>query len=224
MKVLLFGATGMTGQGVLQACLQADDVSEVLAVVRRASGRKHPKLRELIHADMGQLAPIEDQLQGFDACFFCIGITSTRVGEAAYTRVTHDITLAVASTLARVNPASLFVYLSGARTDSSEQSRMMQERVRGRAENALRKLPFRRIVILRPEMIVPVAGDRPSTPALRLFYAMMKPLLLGLRVIAPHHIATTRQIGAAMLQVARAAHPKQILGGADLHALTRAQK
>lgn len=224
MKVLLFGATGMTGQGVLQVCLQAADVSDVLAVVRAPTGIKHAKLRELVHADMLDLSAIEEQLRGFDACLFCIGLTTTRVSEAGYTRVTHDITLACASTLARVDPDAVFVYLSGARTDSTENSRMFQERVRGRAENALLKLPFRRIVILRPEMIVPVRGDRPKTPPLRLFYGMMKPLLLALRLIAPHHILTTRDIGMAMLEAARHGGTHRIMKGTEILALARATR
>lgn len=211
----------MAGQGVLHACLQAADVTDVLAVVRKPTGIKHAKLREVVHAEMLNLAAIEDQLAGFDACFFCIGLTTTRVAEAAYTRVTYDITVAVAETLARINPESLFVYLSGSRTDTTEQSRMMQERVRGRTENALAKVGLRRLVILRPEMIVPVEGDRPKTPALRLFYGMMKPLLMALRMIAPHHIATTRQIGQAMLAVARKPPARPALDGAAIRALTR---
>ena len=221
MKILLFGATGMVGQGVLQECLRAGDVREVLAVVRKPAGVQHPKLRELVHADMLDIEAIAPQLAGFDACLFCIGLTTTRISEAGYTKVTHDITLAVASTLARLNPHSTFVYLSGARTDSSESSPMMQARVRGRAENALRKLPFDRVLILRPEMIVPVQGDKPRTPPLRLFYGMMKPLLLLLRLIAPRHITTTREIGRAMLALVRGGRASAILDGAEIGALAR---
>lgn len=220
MKVLIFGATGMVGQGVLRACLEAPDVEQVLVVGRKATGQQHPKLRELVQAELLAVAAIGAQLAGFDACFFCVGLTTTRVGEREYTRVTHDITLAVASVLAEVSPDMSFVYLSG--PQAREGSTMMQPRVRARTEEGLRCLPFHRpVVIMRPEMIVPVNGDRPRTPALRLFYALMKPVLSGLRLIAPHHILTTRQIGRAMLAVARKAPASAVLGGAAILALAR---
>lgn len=223
MKVLIFGATGMVGQGVLRACLDAADVEQVVTVGRRATGRQHPKLREVVQAELLGIAAIGAQLAGFDACLFCLGLTTTRASEREYTRVTHDITLACATLLAETSPDLTLVYLSGARTEAA--SKAMQPRVRALTEAALRRLPFRRpVIILRPEMIVPVDGARPRTPALRLFYAMMKPVLSALALIAPHHFLTTRQIGQAMLALVREPPAKPVLDGAAILAVARERK
>ena len=165
MNVLLFGATGMVGQGALRECLLADDVARVQTIGRTATGQQHPKLRELIHRDLFDYSAIEADLMNFDACFFCIGVTSSGMSEDEYTRFTHDLTVAAAQTLARLNPQMTFVYISGAGADSSETSKTMWARVRGRTENALQGLSFKAVYVFRPGIIQPLHGIRSKTDA-----------------------------------------------------------
>ena len=220
MNVLIFGATGMVGQGVLRECLAAPDVALVLTVGRTPTGQRHPKLRELVHAEMGDYRNVEAQLAPFDACFFCIGVTSSGMDEATYTHITHDLTLALAGTLVRHNAQMVFVYVSGAGADTSEKSRVMWARVRGKTENALLRLPFRGVYIFRPGMIEPV-GVKSKTAAYRWFYALTKPLLPLLRSLLPDQILSTPQIGQAMLAVVRHGAAKRVLESPDLHALSQ---
>ncbi len=219
MKILIFGATGMVGQGVLRECLKAADVELVRTVGRAPTGQQHAKLRELVHAEMWHYEGVEAELSGFDACFFCIGVTSSGMGEKAYTHLTYDLTLAVAETLSRLNPGMAFVYVSGAGADSKETSRITWERVRGKTENALLKLPFRSVAVFRPGMIQPLDGIKSKTAAYRIFYALAKPLLPLLRAALPAHILTTRQVGQAMLAVARGSARRGVLESADIGAL-----
>jgi len=221
MKVLLFGATGMVGQGVLRECLLADDVTEVVALGRTPTGQQHPKLHDLVHADLFDCHAVEAQLSGFDAGFFCIGVTSSGMAEAEYARLTHDLTLAVAQTLARLNPSMCFVYVSGAGADSSETSTTMWKRVRGRLENALQRLPFKAVYVFRPGIIQPLDGIRSKTVAYRWFYALSRPLLPLLRVLMPTVVLSTEVVGRAMLAVARYGAPKPVLEAADISALGR---
>ncbi|MBC7686195.1 MAG: epimerase [Bdellovibrionales bacterium] len=219
MKVLIFGATGMVGQGVLRECLQAPDVELVRTVGRTPTGQQHPKLHELVHPEMWHYDAIEEQLSGFDACFFCIGVTSAGMGEKSYTHLTYDMTLAVAGKLAPLNPSMVFVYVSGAGADSSGTSSVMWERVRGTTENALLKLPFRGVYIFRPGMIQPLDGIKSKTSAYRLFYSLTKPLLPLLRAALPRHVLSTRQVGQAMLEAVRMGAPRRVLESADIAAL-----
>lgn len=221
MKVLLLGATGMVGQGVLRECLLADDVTEVVTLGRTPTGQQDPKLRELVHADLFDCRAIEAQLSGFDAGFFCIGVTSSGMAETEYTRLTHDLTLAVAQTLARLNPSMCFVYVSGAGADSSETSTTMWKRVRGRLENALQRLPFKAVYIFRPGIIQPLHGIRSKTDAYRWFYTLSRPLLPLLRALMPGTVLSTEIVGRAMLAVARHGAPKPVLEAADISALGR---
>ncbi len=221
MKVLIFGGTGMVGQAALRECLQASDVELVQTVGRAATGQRHPKLRELVHADMFDYADIEAELSDYDACFFCIGITSAGMKEPAYTRFTYDMTLAVASTLARLNPRMVFVYVSGAGADTAEKSRVMWERVRGRTENAVLRQPFRGAYIFRPGMIQPLDGIKSKTASYRIFYSLTKPLLPLLRAALPRHILSTREVGQAMLAVVRNGAPRRVLESADIAQLGR---
>lgn len=221
MKVLLFGATGMVGQGVLIECIQAADVSLVQAVGRTALDQQHPKLRDVVHKDLLDYSAIESQLTGFDACFFCLGVTSSGKTEADYAKLTYDITLAAATTLARLNPQMTFVYVSGAGTDSTEKGRSMWARVKGRTENALLKLPFKAAYIFRPGVIQPLRGVRSKTSSYQIFYSLTRPLLL-LRAMMPSTILTTEVIGQAMLAVARRGAPTPLLEAADINAITAA--
>jgi uncharacterized protein YbjT (DUF2867 family) len=216
MKVILFGATGMVGQGVLRECLQAPDVEAVLAIGRTGTGQAHAKLRELVHADLTSYAAIEAELAGHDACFFCLGVSAAGMSEADYTRVTYDVTLAAARVLARLSPAMTFIYVSGEGTDSTEQKRAMWARVKGRTENALLSLPFK-AVMFRPGLIRPLHGIRSKTRLYRIGYTVMWPLfpLLGLFGL----LTTTERVGRAMLRVARDGAPRPILGNRDINEL-----
>lgn len=220
-RVLLFGATGMLGQGVLRECLNDSAVEHVRAVGRSPTGVAHPKLSEVVRADLLDLAPVEDELSGFDACFFCLGVSSAGMGEADYTRLTYDLTLAVAKTLARRNPKMTFVYVSGAGTDATEKGRVMWARVKGRTENALLRLPFAAVYLFRPGIIQPLHGARSKTPAYRLFYGLARPILPIARRLLPGQVTTTEVVGRAMLAVARRGAPKAVLESADIDAISR---
>jgi uncharacterized protein YbjT (DUF2867 family) len=217
MKVLLFGATGMVGQGVLRECLQDPGVDLVAAIGRSATGVQHPKLVEIQHADLAHYAAIEDRLRGFDACFFTLGVSSAGMKEADYDRVTYGFTLAAAETLSRLNPGMAFIYVSGAGTDSTEHGRTMWARVKGRTENALLRLPLN-AYMFRPGAIQPLDGIRSKTASYRILYALTRPLLPLLRRAMPNQILTTREIGQAMLNVARRGYPKRILEVRDIRA------
>jgi uncharacterized protein YbjT (DUF2867 family) len=219
MNVLIFGATGMVGQGVLRECLLDPDVERVTSVGRRATGVATPKLRELVHADLWDYSAIEKDLTGFDACFFCLGVTSAGMKEADYARVTYGIAVAAAETLARLNPQMTFVFVSGAGSDSSEKGRIMWARVKGKTENAILRLPFKGAYAFRPGVIQPLHGIRSRTTAYRVGYMLIKPLIPLLRWAFPGRILTTEQIGRAMLKVAKSGAPQHILEAGDISAL-----
>jgi uncharacterized protein YbjT (DUF2867 family) len=153
MKVIFFGASGMVGQGVLRECLLDPDVETVLLIGRSVTGRQHPKIREIVHQDIADLEPIASPLAGFDGCFFCLGVSSVGISEADYKRITYDLTIGAAATLARLNPAMTFIYVSGAGTDSTERGRTMWARVKGATENALLRMPFHAAYMFRPGFI-----------------------------------------------------------------------
>ena len=217
MKVLLFGASGMVGQGVLRECLLDTSVTEVLAVGRSAVRVAHPKLREIRSEDLRDLSALKPELARFDACFFCIGVSAAGMSEAAYTAVTHDLTLAVAHTLARLRPGMAFTYITGAGTDGTGQGRSMWARVKGRTENDLLALPLK-ATMFRPAIIVPMHGERSKTPGYRLFYTLAAPLLPLLRRWLPGYVTTTEHVGRAMLAVARRGAPQRVLENADINA------
>ena len=223
MNILLFGATGMVGQGVLRECLLAPDVQLVETVGRSPTGVQHPKLREIVHPDLFNFsAPIEADLSGFDACFFCLGVTSAGMKEADYEKVTYGITMAAATTLSRLNSQMTFIYVSGAGTDSSERGRSMWARVKGKTENALLRLPFKAASMFRPGIIQPLHGVKSKTGVYRFFYALAKPLLPALRWALPAYVLTTEDVGQAMLAVARSGAPKCVLESKDIRdVLTR---
>jgi uncharacterized protein YbjT (DUF2867 family) len=225
MKVVLFGGTGMIGQGVLRECLLDPDVEKVLTIGRSATGVQHPRLRELVQSDLWNYSSIEDQLRGFDACFFCLGVTSAGMSEADYTRITYGITVAAAETLARLNAGMAgmtFVFVSGAGADSSEQGRLMWARVKGRTENAILRMPFKASYAFRPGVVQPMHGERSRTAAYRVLYAITRPLVPLIRRLLPNQILTTEQFGRAMLFVVRHGAPKRVLESADINALVPA--
>jgi uncharacterized protein YbjT (DUF2867 family) len=217
--VLIFGATGMVGQGVLRECLLDPDVQLVQTIGRSATGLEHEKLREIVHQDMTSYTSLDVQLSGCDACFFCLGVSSSGMKEDEYERVTYGITMAAAEVLSRLNPMMTFIYVSGAGTDSSEHGRIMWARVKGRTENALLRLPFKAAYMFRPGVIEPLHGVRSKTPAYRIGYALVGPLLPLLRRAFPNSILTTEQIGLAMLLVAKHGAQKRILESKDIRAV-----
>jgi uncharacterized protein YbjT (DUF2867 family) len=219
MKVILFGATGMVGQGVLRECLLDPDVELVTTVGRSATGQQHLKLKEVVHTDLWDFSALESELTGFDACFFCLGVSAAGMKEADYARVAYAITMAAAETLSRLNPQMTFIYVSGAGTDSSEQGRMMWARVKGKTENALLRLPFKAAYMFRPGFIQPLHGIRSKTAAYRVLYTLATPLLPVFRWAFPNSILTTKQIGRAMLEVTRNGAPKRVLESKDINAI-----
>jgi len=224
MKVLIFGATGMVGRGVLHECLLAEDVGLVQTVGRTATEIQSGKLREVVHPNLFDLTAIEDKLTGFDACFFCLGVSSAGMTEEAYTRLTYTLTVSVAETLARLNSQMTFVYVSGAGTDSSERGRSIWARVKGRTENALLRMPFRAAYMFRPGLIVPMHGIQSKTPSYRIFYAVLTPLLPVLRWAFPRSILTTEEIGQAMLIAARREPEKRVMETGDIRRLLGSYK
>ena len=216
MRVLIFGATGMVGQGVLRECLLDPDIEAVQTVGRSSTGVHHEKLREVVQPDLFHYSGIEAELKGFDACFFCLGVSSAGMSEQHYENLTYTLTLAAAETLARLNPAMTFVYVSGAGTDSSEKGRIMWARIKGKTENAILRLPFKAAYMFRPGIIQPVHGARSKTTAYRIGYALTKPVLPLLRSLFPRYILTTEEIGRAMIHVAIHGAPRKVLESWDI--------
>src|SRR6202795_4693130 len=216
MKVILFGATGMVGQGVLRECLLDTGVESVLAVGRSPTGQVHPKLCELRHDNFVDFSAIESQLTGYDACFFCLGVSSIGMDEARYRHLTYDITLAAAITLARLNPGMVFTYVTGRGTDSTERGSRMWARVKGKTENDLLKLPFKAAYMFRPAGIQPLHGVRSKTGWVQAIYVGTAPLLTLLNRIAPKYMTTSEQVGRAMIKVAKDGYPKPVLESEDI--------
>lgn len=203
MRVLIVGASGMVGQGVLRECLSALDVTEVIVLGRSKIETLHAKLHQLIQNDLFDLTRVEPELRDIDACFFCLGVSSSGMSEVAYSHLTYDLTLAVATVLVRLNPAMTFIYVSGAGTDNTELGRSMWARVKGRTENSLKALPFAGVYLFRPAVIQPLHGIQSKTPSYRRFYTLTKPLLSVMKRIFPNDVVTTEEVGQAMLNAAR---------------------
>lgn len=219
IKVVIFGASGMVGQGVLRECLLDPEVTSVLSVTRSSTGQHDPKLREVVHKDFLDFSPLEKDLAGFDACFFCLGVSSVGMSEKDYRRITFGITMAAAETLAKLNPQMTFIYISGAGTDGTEKGRTMWARVKGQTENALRRLPFKAAYMFRPALIVPLHGIKSKTFAYRISYALMRPLLPLMETLFPRYVTTTQKLGRAMLIVAKRGAPKPVLEVPDINSL-----
>ncbi|MEV6769581.1 epimerase [Nocardia sp. NPDC051030] len=220
MKVILYGGTGMIGQGVLKECLTDDRVEQVLAIGRKALGVEHPKLRELVQADPADLSAIAGELPQYDACFFCLGVSSVGMKEDEYRRITYDLTMSVARTLA-TNPELVFIYVSGQGTDSSEQGRTMWARVKGKTENDLLALPFQ-AYMFRPGFVQPRDGVVSKTLLYRAAYTLTGPLIPILRRLAPNAFNDNREIGRAMIAVAELGADIRVFNPRDIsaHAVT----
>jgi uncharacterized protein YbjT (DUF2867 family) len=219
LKIILFGATGMVGQGALRECLLDPDVTEVLIVGRSTTGRKHAKIQEIVHKNLYDLSPIAPQLAGYDVCFFCLGVSSVGMSEADYTKITHDLTVAVAHVLAQQNPQMVFLYVSGTGTDSTERGSSMWARVKGRTENELLREPSRAAYMLRPGYIQPMHGVASKTPLYRIFYVVLSWLYPVLRLVARKYVITTEDLGRAMIKIAKSGAPKRVLENSDIEAL-----
>lgn len=214
IKAIITGASGMVGEGVLHECLLHENVESVLVVGRRPCGTSHPKLKEILIESFFDLSSIESQLTGYQACFFCLGVSSVGLNEQEYFNLTHTLTLNFAQTLSKLNEMT-FCYISGKGTDSSEKGRMMWARVKGKTENDLMKLPFKKVYNFRPGMITPTKGLK-NTLSLYKYFGWLAPIL---RLLSPNSICTLTQIGLAMINVTTAGYVKQILEVGDIKIL-----
>lgn len=212
LRVIVTGATGMVGEGVVHECLNHPDVEKVLIVNRKPSGMSHPKLNEILHTDFHDFSSIENQLQGYNTCFFCLGVSSVGMNEADYTRVTYTLTMHVAETLSRLNSNMTFCYISGAGTDSSEKGRSMWARVKGKTENDLRKLPFKQAIAFRPGFIRPIPG-MVRTNAYYKYIGWLFPI--G-RLLYPAAFCTLTELAHALIRVAKAGYEKPVAEGNDI--------
>ena len=219
MKVILFGATGMVGQGVLRECLLDAGVERVLVVGRSPTGQKHAKLREVLHKDFTNFSAIESDLAGYDACFFCLGVSSVGMDAERYRHLTYDVTMAGANTLVRLNPGMVFTYVTGRSTDSTEQGPVRWARVKGKTENDLLKLPFKAAYMFRPAGIQPLHGVRSKTGWVNAIYVVAAPLLSYLARTSPKFMTTSEQLGRAMIKVARDGYRKPVLESEDINAV-----
>jgi uncharacterized protein YbjT (DUF2867 family) len=221
MNVIIFGATGMVGQGVLRECLRDTDVQRILLIGRTTSAIQNPKVTEIVQKDLTDYSSIANQLAGYDACFFCLGVSSAGMSESDYRRITYDLTLAAARALVAANPTMTFIYVSGTGTDSSEKSRAMWARVKGATENALLALPFKAAYMFRPGYIQPLHGIKSKTRLYAAIYAVIAPMYPLLRLAFGKYMTTTEELGRAMLQTAKHGAPKRVIENADTAALAR---
>jgi uncharacterized protein YbjT (DUF2867 family) len=219
MRVILFGATGMVGQGVLRECLSDPHVERVLTIGRTVTGWPDAKLKEIVHKDFLNFTPIEAGLSGYDACFFCLGVSAIGMSEAEYRQVTYSYAMAAAETLVRLNPEMTFEYISGAGTDSSENGRTRWARVKGMTENALMGLPFKAVYALRPGYIQPMHGIKSKTIWYQALYTLMAPLYPIWNAMLPSYVTTTEKLGRAMIAIAKRGAPKRVLENRDINAL-----
>jgi hypothetical protein len=216
IRAIVTGATGMVGEGVLHECLLHPDVDSVLMINRRPSGIENPKLKEIIHTDFFDFSSIENQLMGYNACFFCLGVSSVGMKADEYKRLTYDLTMHVAQTLSRLNPDMVFCYISGAGTDSSEKGRLSWARVKGKTENDLMKLPFKEVYAFRPGFLKTTKGLKNTIPAYK-YFAWLYPIL---RFLMPGMLGTLKELGLAMINAAKFGFPKKILEVKDIRQLS----
>jgi uncharacterized protein YbjT (DUF2867 family) len=216
IKVIITGATGMVGKGVLLECLDHSKIAEVLVIGRNSIEMEHPKLKELLHKDFTDFSNEKKMLEGYDACFFCLGISAAGLSEDQYRKITHEFTLALANVLLVLNPQMTFNYVSGQGTDSSENGRMMWARVKGKTENDLLNLGFKQAYMFRPGVIIPLRGIKSKTKSYQFMYDYFMWLVKGIKAIAPNSIVNTTQIGLAMINSVLKGYDKSILTPKDI--------
>jgi uncharacterized protein YbjT (DUF2867 family) len=220
-KVIITGATGMIGKGVLLECLDSDVVSAVLVIGRNSIGMNHPKLKGMIHGDFSNFSSVKSQLTGYDACFFCLGISASGLNEEQYKHITYDYTLALARTLFEINPQMTFNYVSGQGTDSSEKSRMMWARVKGKTENDLLKMGFKQAFMFRPGMIIPLRGIKSRTKSYQFMYDYFMWLVKLTKAVSPNSVVDTTQIGLAMINTMLRGYSEKIIRPKDIIILSK---
>jgi uncharacterized protein YbjT (DUF2867 family) len=221
LKVIITGATGMVGEGVLYECLYHPEIEKVLVITRTPCGYSHPKLTEIIHSDFADVTSLSEQIKGYNACYFCLGVTSLGKTEVEYTRLTYTLTLNFATTLASLNPEMTFCYISGAGTDSTENGRRMWARVKGKTENMLMKLPFRQVYNFRPGGIEPFLPLRPSQTYYKT-YKYLKGLFLIMKIISPRLVIPLKELAAAMINSSLTGYSTHILEMKDIRILAKA--
>lgn len=215
-KVIITGATGMVGKGVLLECLDHEDIGEVLVIGRSPVGMEHPKLKELIHKDFIDFSGEKNKLTGYDACYFCLGISAAGLTEEQYKKITYDYTLSLARTLLELNQDMTFIYVSGQGTDSTEKGRMMWARVKGKTENDLLNLGFKNAYMFRPGAIIPLRGIKSRTKSYQFMYDYFMWLVKGIKAIAPNSVVNTTQIGLAMINAMLKGYDKKVLKPKDI--------
>jgi uncharacterized protein YbjT (DUF2867 family) len=221
LKVIITGATGMIGEGVLYECLNHPDIDSVLVITRSSTGYSHPKLTEIIHNDFSNISSLGNRLKGYNACYFCLGVTSVGKNEAYYTRLTYTLTLNFAKTLAEYNPEMTFCYISGAGTDSTEKGRTMWARVKGKTENELMKLPFKQVYNFRPGGIEPFLPLRPTQTYYKT-YKYLKVVFVLMKLIAPGMVITLKDLAAAMINSTLVGYHTNVLEMKDMKVLAKA--
>jgi uncharacterized protein YbjT (DUF2867 family) len=211
MRIVIFGASGMVGQGALRECLRDPEVEQVVSITRAPTGTSHEKLREIVHNNFLDFTPIENQLTGLNACLYCLGVTSTGTTEENYTRITYEFTIAAATALLKMNPGISLVYVSGRGADSTERGSTMWARVKGKTENALLAMPLRTVYVFRPAMIQPLDGIKSKTDSYRIMYSLTAPFLSAARYLLPNYVSTTQELGKSLLAAAKHGTEKRVI-------------
>lgn len=215
INVIITGVTGMVGEGVLMECMENPHIERILVLTRKPAGRSHPKLKEIIHTDFLNITPIADQLNGYDACYFCLGVSSIGMKEEEYTKSTYTLTIHVAEILAKQNPDMTFCYVSGAGTDSSEKGKLMWARVKGRTENTLMKLPFKKVYAFRPGAMIATPGQKNILAAYK-YFSWLFPIM---KLFFPNSICTLKQVAKAMINITLHGYEKQHIEVKDIKKL-----
>ena len=219
LRVIITGATGMVGEGILLVCLDNLVISNVLIINRRPLGITHPKLKEIIHEDFHDLSTVAEHLAGYDACFFCLGVSSVGMKMDKYRKVTYDLTMHFGETVSRLNSDMVFIYVAGAGTDGSEKGKVEWARIKGKTENDLRKLSFRRVYGYRPGFIKPVKGQKKA----HAFYTYINWFFPVGKKLSPDYFNTMEELGLSMIRLVRHDYPKETIYGRDITLLAQEQ-